>query len=223
MVLSSAKSKTMLVTGRRLAKKLDNSFRLLSVCMDGKEIEQVSHQKFLGVTLDCELTFFKHIDKLSSNLAKRIGLLKKLISYLPLDEGVAFYNAAIKSVMMYGNCMWSNTTKNNLDQISKLQKRAACAILGASTRDRSIPLFSKLGWIPFVKEVKIRKAMMICHNRFYGNWPSYVIDILPTNASRDNRITRYSNPTIFLPRIKRQNDGGIIKCDRQSLLEQSAA
>ncbi|XP_046843855.1 uncharacterized protein LOC124437938 [Xenia sp. Carnegie-2017] len=164
-------------------------------------------EKLLGIILDEDLSFSNHIDKLCSKLAKRIGLLKKLRYYLPLDERIAFYNATIKSAMMFGSCVWSNTTKDNLDQITKLQKRAARVILDASTRDRSIPLFSKLGWIPFSKEVEIRKAM-ICHKRFYGNCPSYIIDILPTNASRHNRNTRYQDLTICLPKTKRQNDGG---------------
>ena len=60
--------------------------------------------------------------------------------------------------MMYGSNVWSNTSKENLERISKLQKRAARIILGALTRARSAPLFKNLGWIPFIEEVNFRKA-----------------------------------------------------------------
>ena len=109
--------------------------------------------------------------------------------------------------MMYGSVVWSNTTKQNLDRISKLQKRAARTILGVSTRERSIPLFEKRGWIPFIDEVKIRKAM-ICHNRLYGSCPSYITDLLPTNSELHERRTRYSELTNCQPRIKRKKEGG---------------
>ena len=73
--------------------------------------------------------------------------------------------------MMYGSNVWSNTSKENLERISKLQKRAARIILGASTRAKSPPLFQKFGWIPFIEEVNIRKAA-VCYNRLNANCPS---------------------------------------------------
>ena len=93
----------------------------------------------------------EHIDKLSGKFAQRIGQLRKLKNYLPIKERIAYYNATVKSIMMYGSNVWSNTSKENLERISKLQERAAGIILGA----RSSPLFQKLGWIPFIEVVKI--------------------------------------------------------------------
>ena len=60
--------------------------------------------------------------------------------------------------MMYGSDVWFNTSKVNLERMSKLQKRAARVILSVSTRGRSKPLLNDPGRIPFIEEVKIRKA-----------------------------------------------------------------
>lgn len=136
----------MLVTGKRLKKKLASDHQSLRINIDGKQIEQVKSQNLLGVIIDDELSFDEHIDKLTGKLAQRIALLNKMSNYLPLRERIAYYNATVKFIMIYGSNVWSNTSKENLERIAKLQKRAARVILGASTRTRSALLFKELGW-----------------------------------------------------------------------------
>ena len=169
--------------------------------------KQVKSQNLLGVIIDDELSFDEHIDKLTGKLAQRIALLNKMSNYLPLTERIAYYYATVKSIMMYGSNVWSNTSKENLKQIAKLQKHAARVILGASTRTRSALLFKELGWIPFVDEVKIRKAM-VCYNRLNTNCPPYIEKLLRTNSEHHQRNTRYSNYLIQKPNIKRVKEGG---------------
>ena len=146
---------------------------------------------------------------LCSKLAQRIGLLEKLSIYVAVKERIAYYNATVKSLMMYGSNVWSNISKENLERtgISKLQKHAAHVILGVSTRVRSKPLFEELGWIPFTEEIKIRKAV-VCYNRVNENCPQYMNNLLRTNSEFHNRTTRYSNFLIKLPVIKRKKEGG---------------
>ncbi len=115
----------MLITGKRLKKKLVSDYESLRINLDGNKIDQVKSQKLLGVILDDELSFDEHIDKLCSKLAQHIGLLKKIRNYLHLKEQIAYYNTTVKSVMMYRSNIWCNTFKDNLERISKLQKRAA--------------------------------------------------------------------------------------------------
>lgn len=60
MVLNASKTKSLLVTGKRLEKKApDTSFKLS--CKDS-EIEQKTSHKLLGVKLDNHLSFTEHID-----------------------------------------------------------------------------------------------------------------------------------------------------------------
>lgn len=98
MVLSHTKTKTMLGTGKRLGKKLNKEDKSINIYLNDKQIEQVSSQKLLGIIIDDEVTFTKHIDKLSCKLAQRIALLKNIRPYLPLKERIAYYNATVKSV-----------------------------------------------------------------------------------------------------------------------------
>ena len=102
MVLNTSKTKTLLATGKRLKKKVPD--KALKIACNGSEIEQVTSQKLLGVTLDSHLNFTEHIDDLCKKVAQRIAVLKKIKRNLPLAERKLFFNVLIKPVMLYGSC-----------------------------------------------------------------------------------------------------------------------
>ena len=76
MVLNTSETKTVLVTGKHLEKKISNK-ALKIACNDSKS-EQVTSQKLLGATLDSHLNFTEHIDDLCKKVAQRIAVLKKI-------------------------------------------------------------------------------------------------------------------------------------------------
>ena len=55
MALNTSKTKSILITTHSHS---------LDVMINGKLIEQVEHAKLLGVTLDCHLTWEKHIENI---------------------------------------------------------------------------------------------------------------------------------------------------------------
>ena len=138
MVLNATKTKSLLVTGKRLEKKvLDKD---LKISCNGTEIEQVTSQKLLGVKLDSHLSFTEHICK---KVSQRIAVLKKIKRNFPLAERKLYFNALIKPIMLYGSCAWSTSSEENVKRVSKLQKRAARVILDADTGERSEVLFRR--------------------------------------------------------------------------------
>ena len=142
LVMNEEKTKTMLVTGRRLQKKLDTFDIHLS--MNGKNLEQVSSFKLLGLTLDDELSFDVHVEKLCTKLSQRIAVLSKIKRCLPHRERIIYYNAMIKPVILYGSTVWTVTSKENLNRVLKLQKRAARVILDMDTSARSVDMLKQL-------------------------------------------------------------------------------
>ena len=118
MVLNSTEIKSMLVNGKRLKKKLNSDDdQLLRINIDGAQ-----DRLLLGVIIDDELSLDEHIDKLTGKLAQRIALLKKMRNYLPLRERIAYYNATVKSIIIYGSKFWSKFGIKILD-IDVLHKK----------------------------------------------------------------------------------------------------
>ena len=147
MILSATKTKSMLVTSKRLHSGLVDC--KLEITASGTQIEQVHTKKLLGLVLDDQLTFDEHVNQLCKKLAQRIGVLKQIRSCLPIRQGKQFYNVMIKSVTLYGSTVWSSSSKNNIERIFKQQKRVARVIMHASKEDRTVELFRKLNWIPY--------------------------------------------------------------------------
>ena len=76
MILNGSKTKCMMVTGKRLAKNMEEDQLLLKI--NGKRLEQVTSQKLLGVIIDDELNFDDHIEELCKTTSHRIAVLKKI-------------------------------------------------------------------------------------------------------------------------------------------------
>ena len=161
--LNTDKTKSMLVTGKRLKAKLSLDEQVLNITTTkGVPLEQVSCYKALGVIFDENLSFNDHTDELCKKLTKRIGLLNSIKHNLPIRERIQFYNSIIKPLFMYGGLVWSMTSQENLGRLFGLQKRAARVILNTKLReDRTITLLNKLKWIPFTDELKINKCCMV--------------------------------------------------------------
>ena len=59
--LNEAKSKTLLVTGKRLKKKISSNDRVSLITSKGERLEQGDSARLLGLEIDSELSFNKLI------------------------------------------------------------------------------------------------------------------------------------------------------------------
>ncbi|PFX22610.1 putative RNA-directed DNA polymerase from transposon BS [Stylophora pistillata] len=206
MILNETKTKSMLVTGKRLAKKMEQSTLQLNV--NSTELEQVNSHKLLGVTIDSQLTFDQHVENLCTKLSQRIAVLRKIRRFLPIDQRKLYYNAMIKQTMLYASTIWTSCSAENLQKVFKLQKRAARVILGADTKANSVQLFRKLDWVPFFHEAKVNRSLMV-YKRLSGDCPPYMSQMLVRNADINERSSRHGQLNLVCPRFKRESEGGL--------------
>ena len=80
MALNTSKTKSILITTQQKFHRLND--HSLDVMINGKLIEQVQHAKLLGVTLDCHLTWEKHIENICSIVNSRLSLLRRIKPFL---------------------------------------------------------------------------------------------------------------------------------------------
>jgi len=83
MVINAAKTKCVLVTGKRIPCKLDNCS--LELKRFNSDIDQVHSQKLLGVTIDKHLSFDIHVEKLCVKVSQRIAVLRKIRRFIPIE------------------------------------------------------------------------------------------------------------------------------------------
>ena len=64
MCINTQKPKALLVTGKRLRRRVDQDTGMLEVVTDTAKIEQVASHKILGSIIDEDLTYEVHVDEL---------------------------------------------------------------------------------------------------------------------------------------------------------------
>ena len=207
MVLNASKTESLLVTGKRLEKKApDTNLKLSCNC---SEIEQITSQKLLGVKLDTHLSFTEHIDDICKKVSQRIAVLKKIKRNLPLAERKLYFNALIKPIMLYGSCAWCTASEENVNRVSKLQKRAARVILDADIGERSEMLLRRLDWLPLKEELNLKRTSLIFRRiKDENNCPSYITELLTRNSDRHTRTSRYGKYNLVCPSYNRETEGG---------------
>lgn len=115
-----------------------------SVKITDTPIHKTSTTKFLGITLDSNLTWKTHINNISTKIAKNIGVINKLKSLLPRRILLSLYYTMIFPYLSYCNIVWASTYPSRLKRIITLQKRIVRIITSSHYREHTQPLFSRL-------------------------------------------------------------------------------
>ena len=58
-------------------------------------IKQVEHTKYLGVIIDAQVTWSKHVEEICKKIFSAIGALKRVRPFIPKEASIQNYNALI--------------------------------------------------------------------------------------------------------------------------------
>ena len=180
--------KALLITERRLRKRIVQDPGKLEVKTDNAEIENVANHKLLGSTMDEDLTYDMyevHVDELCNILSKWLGLLCHISPYLKKKQRIIYFNAIIKPLMMYASQVWTSCNKEALKRVLRMQKWAARIIW-------TVTLFNNLSWIPFYNKTYIKQCEL-AYKWINGTLPNYLNASLRKNSDAHSRTPRNCN------------------------------
>ena len=78
-------------------------------------LTKVSTVKFLGVMLDENLTFKDHVNKVTSNISKSVGVMRRLHCQLPANVMIKLYYYLVHSHLTYALLAWGRSGSINVD------------------------------------------------------------------------------------------------------------
>ena len=90
----------------------------LQLIMNNTEISRVINFDFLGLTLNENLNWKPHIDKISNKISRSIGILNRLKHFLPIQSKLLIYSSLILSHLNFCIIVWGY----KCERIVKLQK-----------------------------------------------------------------------------------------------------
>jgi hypothetical protein len=80
--------------------------------------------ELLGITIDCNLTFFEHIKSLCVKARYKVWSLNRIRRFLDNRQLILLFNAYIVSTFSYAPVVWMFCSKTLSKEITRLHKRA---------------------------------------------------------------------------------------------------
>ena len=88
-----------------------------------KAIQQTDHVKYLGVTIDSQLTFSQHIANIVKKVSRVTGLMYRIRGYVDNSTLRMIYYGLIYPHLLYGVPIWGNADDIHINPLFLLQKR----------------------------------------------------------------------------------------------------
>ena len=201
--LNIAKTEFMLTGSRqRLATTIDHS---LTVQIKGHEIDGVPHTKSLGVYIDQNLSWSKHVNETAKIVSSGIGALKRLRPFICEDTAILLYRALIEPYFDYCCPVWGGLSNELADKLQKLQNRAIRVITKSDYYSSTDALRGKLGWDDLCTRRKKQKLKLM-FKTLNDQSPEYLKDLFKPFSTDyglrncDNKLVLPQPRTDFLKR-----------------------
>ena len=183
------KTKSMIITTRQ---KLQITDTTLTLQLGETKIEQVKEHKILGVVIDTELSWNKHVEYIIKKLSTNIFLLSKLKHFIKPKYLKLFFDAHIMSYLTYSSTVWDGCSENIFKQLNSIHRRAVKHLINNQSLNTDEKL-KALNILPLRKHLELKKLLMI-HKIYYSQAPQYLTNII-TKAS-----TRYHSKNVIIPK-----------------------
>ena len=118
------------------------------ITLGDTEVNRVSEKKPLGIVVDDQLLWRNHVDTTIAKVSKGIGMIRRMKSYVPKYTLMHVYSALIMPCFDYCSLVWDTCSNYLIENLQKLQNRAARVISGKTYETRSREILSDLGWQP---------------------------------------------------------------------------
>ena len=99
----------------------------------GKTLERVAKFNYLGVVLDENLSWTGHLEYVSSNVSRRLGLLSRIRSCLTLEASKQVYTSLLQPLFDYADVAWVEISEESCKELQRLLNRAVRIMLRKNT------------------------------------------------------------------------------------------
>ena len=106
----------------------------IPIMIGSTEIKQVSEIKFLGVTIDDELSWDAHVKSLRKKLASCTGCINQISVSIPKNLHKDLYYTLFESYLTYGVTVWGSMCDRKLNKLFIAQKKIIRVLFGNRER-----------------------------------------------------------------------------------------
>ena len=161
--------------------------------LHGHSLEKTDSTKYFGITLQSNLKWDKHINNITSKANQTLGFLRRNLKVNSQKIKDHAYKALVRPKLEYSSCVWDPPTTNQINQLEKVQRRAARFVCGRFHNTSSVTeMLEDLDW-PLLQVRRLRTRLIMFYKIIHHRIAIYPSDLLIPVDTR----TRHSNPNCY--------------------------
>ena len=130
------KTKVMVFGSQPMLKNMPS----FEITIDGTPLQTVTAYKYLGITLDSQLKYDKHINKVISNVSGKLKQFRRMRGFLSEKAAILVYKNMILPIIEYGDIFLSAASAANKRRLQTLQNKGLRCALNRGTETSTVDL-----------------------------------------------------------------------------------
>jgi len=140
-------------------------------------IDTADSVKSLGVVIDSELSFNKHVDNLCKAAYFHTRALSHIRKCVPETVALSVATSMVSSRLDYCNSVLYGTSKSNIQKLQRVQNTLARIVTGTKRTEHISPVLARLHWLPLTMRIDYKIALMT-YKVITTHRPGYLHDLL---------------------------------------------
>ena len=197
--LNVTKTHSMLITTKQKRNILKSTNQNLELSIRGKELDIVQKTKYLSAQIDCSLDWKELIKAVSAKVSRAIGFLKHAKKFLPRVTLENLYTGIVEAHFRYCCSVWGFCGSREINQLQKLQNRAARIVTNSSFDTPSRPLIERLGWRTIEQLISIESKTVVFKS-LNELTPQYLSSLFKRNSQCSSRCLQNTETDLRVPK-----------------------
>ena len=159
--------------------------KLPKLNINNTEVKKVDKTKFLGITIDENLSWKPHIHHLESRLSRVIGLIYRSRTLLNLKARKHIYFSLVYSHLSYSNIVWGSTNSTILSVLESKHKHICKAMIFKKKRDSAKEAMKSLDLLT-LKNINVVLTSLFMYKNSKGLLPMAFKELFSQKTTKYN-------------------------------------
>jgi len=165
----------------------------------GKQLDTVTSHPYLGIELQSNLKWDRHIGKIVTKATQLLAMLRRVLKTADLPTRKIAYLTIVRPTLEYAGQIWDPYTKTQIKQLEKVQNQAMRFIFRIKGRTSFKKLREDTGFPSLQERRKISRVKLYLRCLSEGIEPSFEYDLEKGHNTRqqENTYTPFIRTNVF--------------------------
>ena len=160
--------------------------------LKGEEIVKTSHHSYLGVEIQDDSKWSKHVENCTKKANRALGFIRRNFGRCPESIKETLYTAMVRPHLEYASGAWNPHLKKDINKLENIQRKASRFVKSCNCRDAGTVtgLLADLEW-KSLKQRRTKHDLTLFYQAINGHieipLPPYVIPVKRNNKSHHEK------------------------------------